>query len=166
VPAIEFSRADSTGTTLVLADGGKSTLANEIDELLQQNRRVVAIDPFYFGESRVETRDFLFALLISALGERPLGIQAGQVAAVGRWLKQKYGPVSLVAYGPRTSLIARVAAAADPDAIADVKVVRPLTSLREVLDRDLAFPDAPEMFCFGLLEYFDMPQLASIASRR
>jgi len=88
------------------------------------------------------------------------------VAAVGRWLKQKYGPVSLAAYGPRTSLIARVAAAADPDAIADVKLVRPLTSLREVLDRDLTFPDAPEMFCFGLLEYFDMPQLAALSAQR
>ena len=100
VPAIEFSRNDSTGTTLIFADGGKSTLANEIDDLLQQKRRVVAIDPFYFGESRVETRDSLFALLASAMGERPLGIEAGQVAAVARWLKQKYGPVRSRRTGP------------------------------------------------------------------
>src|SRR5207245_873047 len=54
VPAIEFSRADSAGTTLVIGDSGRSALANEIDGLLQQKQRVVAIDPFYFGESRIE----------------------------------------------------------------------------------------------------------------
>src|SRR5213076_142766 len=144
VPAIEFTPADASGTTLVLADGGRATLADEIDQLLQQKRRVVAIDPFYFGESKIDTRDFLFALLVSALCERPLGIEAGQVAAAARWLKSKYGPVSVAAYGPRTSFIAQVAAAADPDAIADLKLSRPMTSLREVLDRDLQFQDAPE----------------------
>jgi hypothetical protein len=166
VPVLEFAEGGSTGTTVVLADAGKSTLANEIQQLLQQKRRVVAIDPFYFGESRIETRDYLFALLASALGERPLGIQAGQVAAVARWLKQKYGPVSLAAYGPRTSLIALVAAAVETEAVRDVKLVRPLASLREVIQRDLTMVDAPELFCFGLLEEFDMPQLSALVSPR
>jgi dienelactone hydrolase len=165
IPAIEFERSGSTGTTLVLADAGKATLANEIDGLLEQKQRVVAIDPFYFGESKIDTRDFLFAMLMSALGERPLGVQAGQLAAVARWLKQKYGAVSVTAYGPRTGLIAQVAAAADPEAFGTPKVVRPLTSLREVIDRDLSFADAPELFCFGLLEWFDVPQLKALASR-
>jgi dienelactone hydrolase len=163
VPAIEFGGGSSSGVTVVLADAGKSTLANEIHELLQQKRRVVAIDPFYFGESRIESRDYLFALLASAVGERPLGIQGGQVAAVARWLKAKYGPVSLVAYGPRTSLIALVAAAVETDAVRDAKLVRPLTSLREVIQRDMTVQDAPELFCFGLLEQFDMPQLTALA---
>lgn len=166
VPAVEFSHGDSAGTTLVIADAGRSSLANEVDELLGQKRRVVAIDPFYFGESRLETRDSLFALLVSALGERPLGIEAGEVAAVARWLGQKYGPVSVTAYGPRTSVIAQLAAAADPEAFQEVKLVRAPASLREVLDRDLAFTDAPELFCFGLLEYFDLPQLKALAARR
>ena len=62
------------------------------------------------AESKTTRFVVAFALLVSAMGERPVGIQAGQVAAVGRWLKQKYGPVSVAAYGPRTSLIARIAA--------------------------------------------------------
>src|SRR5207253_117533 len=145
-------------------DAGKSTLANEIQQLLRQKRRVAAIDPFYFGESRLDTRDYLFALLASALGERPLGIQASQVASVARWLKQKYGPVSVAAYGPRTSLIAAVAAAVETEAVRDVKLIRPLTSLREVIQRDMTVAEAPELFCFGLLEQFDMPQLGALAS--
>jgi dienelactone hydrolase len=166
VPAIEFAGPESTGTTLLLADAGKATLANEIDELLRQKRRVVAIDPFYFGESKIAIRDFLYALLVSAMGERPLGVQAGQVAAVARWLKQRDGAVSVTAYGPRTGLIAQVAAAADPQAIAELKVVRPMASLREVIDRDMATQDAPELFCFGLLEWFDIPQLQALAAQK
>ena len=165
VPVMEFAGDNTTGTTMVMADAGKSTLANEIHELLQQNRRVVAIDPFYFGESRIDSRDYLFALLASSLGERPLGIQAGQVAGVARWLKQKYGPVSVAAYGPRTGLIALVAAGVETGSIQDVKLTRPLTSLREVIQRDMTFQDAPELFCFGLLEQFDMPQLRALAGK-
>src|SRR5205085_796142 len=166
VPVLELAESGSTGATIVFADAGKSTLANQIQQLLQQKRRVVAIDPFYFGESRLETRDYLFALLASSLGERPLGIQAGQVAAVARWLKQKYGPVSLAAYGPRTSLIALVAAAVETEAVSEVRLARPLGSLREVIQRDLAVTEAPELFCFGLLEDFDMAQLSALVRPR
>jgi dienelactone hydrolase len=166
VPLLELSPAAGTGTTLVLADSGKSTLANEIQQLLDQKRRVVTIDPFYFGESRVETRDYLFALLASSLGERPLGIEAGQVAAAARWLRDQYGPVSLAAYGPRTSLIALVAAAVETDAIRDLKMVRPLASLRHAIERDMTVSEAPELFCFGLLEEFDIPQLSELVKPR
>ncbi|HXB70537.1 MAG TPA: acetylxylan esterase [Candidatus Acidoferrales bacterium] len=166
VPLLDLSPAASTGTTLVLADSGKATLTNEIQQLLDRKRRVVTIDPFYFGESRLETRDYLFALLASSLGERPLGIQAGQVAAAARWLRPQYGPVSLAAYGPRTSLIALVAAAMETDAISDVKLVRPLASLREVIERDMTVVEAPELFCFGLLEAFDIPQLSDLVKPR
>jgi len=166
VPVLELAEAGSTGATLLMGDGGKATLTNEIQHLLQQKRRVVAIDPFYFGESRVETRDYLFALLASSLGERPLGIQAGQVAAVARWLKDQYGPVSVAAYGPRTSLIALVAAAVETDAVRDLTLARSLTSLREVIQRDMTVMDAPELFCFGLLEEFDIPQLSALVKPR
>ena len=165
VPLLELTPPGSTGTTLVLADAGKSTLASEVQQLLEEKRRVVTIDPFYFGESRMDSRDYLYALLASSLGERPLGIEAGQVAAAARWLKEKYGPVSVVAYGPRTSLIALVAAAVERDAIREWQTVRPLTSLRDPILRDMTVLEAPELFCFGLLESFDMPQLAELAKR-
>ena len=91
IPALEFAPDQPVGTTLVFGDEGKAKLASEIAALVEQKQRVIAIDPFYFGEIRIENRDYLFALLVSSLGERPLGIQAGQVAAVARWLQPKYG---------------------------------------------------------------------------
>ena len=166
IPVIEFAAPDASGATLVLGDEGKAKLATEIEDLLRQKRRVVAMDPWYFGESKIEIRDFLYGLLVSALGERPIGVQAGQVAAVARWLKQQHGAVSVSAYGPRTSLIVQVAAAADPQAIASVNLVRPMASVRDPIDRDMSSQEAPELFCFGLLEYFDLPQLKALAARQ
>ena len=32
----------------------------------------MAIDPFYFGESKISTHDFLYSILVAAVGERPL----------------------------------------------------------------------------------------------
>jgi len=129
---------------------------------------VVAVDPFYFSESRIPARDYLFALLVAAVGERPLGLQASQLMAAARWLQagRKAGRVTLVAWGPRSSTFALVAAALEPKAVAGVELHGALGSLREVLERNWAVDKQPEMFCFGLLEAFDMPQLTALVRPR
>jgi dienelactone hydrolase len=166
VPAQEFMPSAAEGTTIVLGDAGKGKLAGEIRQLLERRQRVIAIDPWYFGESKIETRDYLYALLISSLGERPLGVQAGQVAAVARWLKPKYGAVAVESFGPRTSLIALTAAAAEPAAIRGVTLHGAVSSLKDPLTRDIGVNTEPEWFCFGLLEHFDVKQLAALVSPR
>jgi hypothetical protein len=167
VPVAELSTESPSGTTLLLADGGRATAADDARRLLAARRRVAAIDPFYFGESALGQRDFLFGLLVSALGERPLGIQAAQVAAAARWLKARDGaPVQIAARGPRTSLIALVAAALEPDAIAGVELQDSWSTLREVLDRNVSAQQMPEMFTFGLLAEFDIPQIARLVAPR
>jgi dienelactone hydrolase len=166
VPAVEFDPGGASGTTLVLGDGGKAKLAAEVQRLLDRGQRVVAIDPLYFGESHIESRDFLYALFISSLGERPLGVEAGQVAAVARWLKTKYGSVTVEAFGPRTSLIALVAAAVESGAIRELKMHQAMTTLRDPIERDLEVTASPELFCFGLLEWFDIKQLTALVEPR
>jgi dienelactone hydrolase len=163
IPAVDFG--GSGPTVLVLGDNGRAKLGKEVEELQAQGRRVVAMDPWYFGESKIEIRDNLYGLMVSAMGERPIGVQAAQVAAVAKWLKGRDGAVSVVAYGPRTGLIARVAAAADPE-VGAVKVVGEWGSLKQVLEQDVEPSVMPEVFCFGLLEWFDVPQLQALASRR
>jgi dienelactone hydrolase len=168
VPLVEQTpAAGTTGTVLILADVGRSSVGDEVRRLLGDGRRVAAVDPFYFGESALGPRDFLFGLLVSALGERPLGIQAGQVAAAARWLAGRHGlPVQVVAHGPRTSLIALVAAALEPDAIDGVQTHRAWTSLHEVLNQNISARDMPEMFAFGLLAEFDVPQIEALVAPR
>lgn len=171
VPVTELTPSGTTAatasTTLLLNDQGRAQAAADAATLLAEGRRVAALDPWYFGESSLGQRDFLFGLLVASLGERPLGLQAGQVAATARWLKQRDGaPVSLVARGPRTSLIALVAAALEPDAIASVRTHEGWTTLREGLDRNISAQQMPEMFTFGLLAEFDIPQIAQLVAPR
>ena len=167
VPVAEITPAAPEGTVVLLADAGRASAGADARRILDGNRRVAAIDPFYFGESSLGQRDFLFGLLVSALGERPLGIQAGQVAAAARWLAARHGgPAAIVARGPRTSLIALVAAALEPDAISGVELHDSWRTLREVFERNVSAQQMPEMFTFGLLEEFDVPQIEQLVSPR
>ena len=167
VPVTELSPATPTATTLLLNDAGRAKAGDDVRRLLGEGRRVAALDPWYFGESALGQRDFLFGLLVAALGERPLGLEVGQVTATARWLKSRHGsPVEIVARGPRTSLIAIVAAALEPDAISGVQVHDSWRSLREVLDRNISAEQMPEMFTFGLLAEFDIPQIEQLIAPR
>lgn len=167
VPAVELERPSPNGTVLLVGDGGRTSLEGEARSLLRQGKRVIAVDPFYFGESKMETEPFLFAILIAALGERPLGVQAGQLAAVARWARQRHGAsVEIHAVGPRTSLAALIAAAVETDAISGARLQESFSSLRQILDLDLGVNQAPELFCFGLLEAFDVPQIAALVAPR
>lgn len=168
VPATEFVSAKPKGTTILLADGGRKTQAPAIAELVASGQRVVAVDPFYFGESKIQSRDFLFALLVSTVGQRPLGIQSAQIAAVTRWAAREYPgePVAVVASGPRTSVIALVASALSPDSIAAVRLDAALGSLREVIEHRWDVPKTPELMCFGLLKEYDLVQIAALSAPR
>ncbi|HLF93013.1 MAG TPA: hypothetical protein VJB14_06105, partial [Planctomycetota bacterium] len=164
IPAVEFAPpAEPKGTTVIFSEAGRATLAAEVDRLLAAGRRVIAVDPFYYGESKIQKRDFLFALLVAATGERPLGIQASQIAAVARWAG---GPVTVAAVGPRASLVALVAGAIEEKAIARLELRKSYGTLREVLEAGLGVDKAPELFCFGLLEAYDIPQIASQVAPR
>src|SRR5205085_7800735 len=97
VPAVELSPSLPRSTVILVADGGRASVADQVRRLISEGKRVVALDPFYFGESKIVTRDWLFALLMDSLGKRPLGIQASQVAATARWLRteRKSGAVTI-----------------------------------------------------------------------
>ncbi|MBI4587124.1 MAG: acetylxylan esterase [Planctomycetes bacterium] len=164
VPAVELEPESPQGTAVVVADGGRAGAADLARELLAQGRRVLAVDPFYFGESRISSHDFLFALLAASVGDRPLGIQASQLAAIARWLEQRgAGPATLHAAGPRSGLFSLVAAGLERKAIAGVKLKDDLASLKEIIDKSWRADQMPELFCFGLLEAFDIPQLKKLA---
>ncbi len=146
VPAVDISPDRASSTVIVIGDQGRAALASQIQQLTSEGKRVVAVDPFYFGESKLAKRDYLFALLVSSVGDRPLGVQASQINAIARWLKT---PTSIEAFGPRTSVIARVAAALESR---PVKTHDSLPSLRDVIEKNMTVDKVPELFCFGLLQ--------------
>jgi dienelactone hydrolase len=166
VPAVELGSGEQA--VIVVADQGRAAAGAEVEQLLKQGKRVLALDPFYLGESKIARRDFLFAILLAGLGERPLALQAAQINAAARWLRtaRGVGGVEVVALGPRTSLMALVAAAVDNGAVGGLTLKEAFRSLKDILARDLRVDQAPELFCFGLLEYFDIPQMVELVKPR
>jgi hypothetical protein len=165
VPAVELVRGEPKGTTILIADGGRKSVAANAETLLASGQRVLAIDPFYFGESKIAQKDWLYAILVAAVGDRPLGIQASEVAAVARWSAEQFkeGSVAVETIGPSSSTFALVAAALERRAIGSLKMTDPLASLHQVIDENRKVDQTPELFCFGLLEAFDVPQLKELA---
>jgi dienelactone hydrolase len=167
VPAVEFVRGEAKGTTLLVSDQGRKNLAAEVENLLGQGQRVVALDPFYFGESAIRARAYLFALLVAAVGDRPIGIEAGQLAAAARWAGEKFSqPVSVMAVGPGSGAYALIAAALEQKAINHLELRGALGSFREVIEKNWTVDQRPELFCFGLLEAFDVKQLEALVEPR
>ena len=168
LPATELAREHPQGVTLLIADAGRRGAASQVERLLASGQRVVALDPFYFGEGKPKTRDFLWGLTLATIGDRPLGLQASQVAAVARWLHTEHPgePLTLCAVGPRTSTVALVAAGLEEQAIARLELQDSFPSLKAVIQQNHTYEDMPEMFCFGLLEAFDMEQLKNLVAPR
>ncbi|MFN7919343.1 MAG: acetylxylan esterase [Bryobacteraceae bacterium] len=168
IPLTEISPANPSGTVLLVADAGRASLAAAAQSLVAEGKRVVAMDPFYFGESKIAKRDFLFAMLLAGIGERPLGLQASQIAATARWLDKdrKFGPVEVRSTGPRTSLGALIAAALEKQSIKALAMTDSMASLKEIVEKDWTVDKYPEMFCFGLYEAFDIPLIEAMVKPR
>jgi hypothetical protein len=177
VPVVELTSkgADSRdcrakGSVLIVGDQGRAALSDKIRGLLEKGHRVFAVDPFYLGESRIQGGDpeFLYPILLGCLGQRALGIQASQLAECAHWIAEQRegGPVTLLAVGPRSGVAALVAAATTPQSIAGVELREGLGSLKQVIEENHAVTEMPELFCFGLLERFDLFQMAALVAPR
>jgi hypothetical protein len=168
LPAVELTPPDPTSTVLLIADEGRKSVAAQAQTHLEAGRRVLAVDPFYLGESAISSRPHLFALMVSGVGGRPVGLQASQLAAIARWSTAAWPgqEVLLETVGPRTGLCGLIAAAIEPRAIHAVQLHDSLASLSEVIEQNLTVEKAPELFCFGLLEHFDIDSIAALVAPR
>ncbi len=172
IGGVEIASSSAPGgkTALLVADAGRATQAAEAERLLAAGYRVLAIDPLFLGESKVRGQDpdYLFPLFVAAVGERPLGIQAAQLAALARWRRQALPSesVTLVAIGPRAGMAAIVAAAVEPAAIGGAELSGALATLKQLIDGDKTVETLPELFAFGLLAEFDVRQLVALSAPR
>ena len=167
VPAVELAPKSAQGTAIVLSDEGRAQATELLSRLLSEGHRVLAVDLSFFGEANARHRPGLLALLISSVGERPLGVEASQLSAVARWVKESHAgeAVSIATVGRRAGTVALVAAALDTN-IQSVDWYHPLGSLRQVIEENLTLEDGPELFCFGLLGRFDIKDIAGLIAPR
>lgn len=165
IPVTELTRGDAKTTAVVIADAGRKSAAKEIEALLKSGHRVLAVDPTFMGEASLGPRTYLHILLVATLGQRALGIEAAQVAAVSDWCHEAFGTRPAVhTRGPRSSLAALVAKALEPHTMGELKPTEHIEDLHGILRNNWTVQDKPEMFCFGLLEHFNVRELKALAA--
>jgi hypothetical protein len=165
VPAVELVPDSARSRTIIIGDKGRGKIHAPVRRHLDAGERVLAVDLLGFGEA-VEGVNPVELQMIATVGRRPLGIQAAQLLALAEWFGRESSRPKLGAYGPRSSAIALVAAAVEPDAFATVDLHDSWPSLKEFIHANLELEDAPELGCFGLLKEFDIRQLNALATPR
>lgn len=168
VPAMVVESETVERNMVVLADEGFASQAARIRELAESGARVLAVDPILIGQATPPGKLYQNAMLIATVGDRPLGIQAGQVAAAAQYFARVFvaEEVDIDAHGARSSLIARCAAAIDGgETIRGVETTGEADSLKEYLLPSASYDKTPEVYCFGLLEHFDVPQLKELGAK-
>jgi dienelactone hydrolase len=169
IPLVAISNSEKYGNSIVLmfADKGKSTLIEQVKSEVEKGSTVIVLDPIFMGECMpVKGPVWQYTQMVSTIGERALGLQAGQIGAIIEWACQEFkcDKVSLYGVGWNASLVAILACALSNERIESVSVKDHLPSLKMLIENHLDYETHPVFFCFGLLEQFDVEELISLCS--
>jgi len=155
-----FSRSrHGDSTQLIVADqGARRARCNQ--EILRRNH-VFKADIFGTGENLYGSS---YQLLVESAGYRLLGIQVEQVLACARFAQEqiRVAKVDMVAHGMISSTVILLAAALEPNLFQNLTVHGNISSLTLLVEKPINYEDAPSLFCFGLLEVTDIPQLVGL----
>ena len=164
-PSQNEQSANSMETVIALADGGRTELADWMREQVDAGLRVIAIDLLFMGECMPEgIPSGQAAMMLSTVGERPLGIQVGQLGAIIEWVCQQYETpkVSLYSQGWTAGVVCTAAAGLNPTRIDSIQSINALPSFKRLIEDHLDYEQYPTLFCFGLLEQFDVDELIAL----
>jgi len=167
VPAVAVSRSDSTtnSVAVIVADKGKRSLEDCVTKLLEIHSIVVAVDVLYTGEQIASScSPGQCAMMVSTIGERPVGIQVAQMGTVIQWACKEFkaNEVSLYGVGWNAGIITLSACALNKNRVAYLSIRDSLSSLKNLIEEHNDYETCPPLFCFGLLEQFDVPELITL----
>ena len=168
MPLIEYAPDKDTAdaTTLIVADRGLADARKAAAEAVARGERAVVVDLLFTGECMPTDRAaWSFAQMIATVGRRPLGIQVAQLGAVVDWVHRgRPGrPLQVVSVGHVSGLAALVYAAIEPQGLDRLELHEMDKSLKDLVTKRIRYDNAPSMFCFGLLEVVDVPELIELA---
>ena len=160
-PICEFRPAigSEIETILLIADQGMEATIPDLTDLLRAGRSVIAVDLFLTGQAvPAEMSTSQVAMLISTVGLRGLGLQTAQLCAIIDWICQRHDlpQISILSRGRTTGIVAELAAQLCPHRVADLTTQDALSSLRDLIDNEMEYENCPTLFCFGLLQHFDI----------
>ncbi len=159
----------SAPVTVVLNDKGRKTASNEVSERVNRGEQVLALDLLFRGD--VVPKDPgapEYAQMLSAMGDRPLGMQAAQLIGIAHWLGERAGAkqVRIESTGARSQITALTAAALEPWQFSRIEVHEGVESLGKLLDAPVTYEAAPDLFCLDLYKEFDIDRLAALAEAK
>jgi dienelactone hydrolase len=174
----ETDAPDGAPVDIVLDDKGRKGAAGEVwihmeevADLLNRGDQVILVNLLFTGDDSPDLGSpsyvpSLFASAVATVGDRPLGLESAQLAAVARWAEQTFNPhpVHVELTGIRTQMAALISAAIEPGLFSSVTVHRGMKSLDFLLQHPVGFDDAPDLFCLDLYKDFDVDRLIAMAS--
>lgn len=168
LPLTDISTSHTGGDILIVtADYGKASAEALAEKALDEGLRVLVMDVLLQGECKPQvTPGHQFAMMASAAGCRILGVQTAQVAAVSAWAAGFYGSsrIQLAGYGPVSSVLMLCSAALSGVTVGNILLVASLASLKQLTEEVMLYDECPSLFCFGLLEAFDVRELIGLAA--
>jgi dienelactone hydrolase len=152
--------------TIVLNDKGRKIAADDVTNRVNRGEQVLALDLLFTGDSSTQELPYTWAYpeMLSAEGQRPLGMEAAQLLSVTHWLQTRTAAkrVRVEARGMRMEMVALVASALEPDLFSEVTVYDGIQSLGYLLSKPVHYEDAADLFCLGLYKEFDVDDLAAL----
>jgi len=160
-----IGRPGNTAATLVLNDRGKAFAAGEVSDRVNRGEQVLAADLLFTGDSWKGTNPYSYIQILHGTGDRTLGLIAGQLTEIGRWLQKQSdtGKLRVECTGMRNQVVLLVAAALEPGLFSEIVVHEGIPSLGVLLEKPVEFREAPELFCLDLYRHFDLERLATLA---
>ncbi|NKB68251.1 MAG: hypothetical protein GKR89_14410 [Candidatus Latescibacteria bacterium] len=152
----------SKGLALVIGDGGRGQTRDTVQTALAQGRRVLAVDLYGTGEW---AQSWQYHMLLSTMGQRALGLQVGQLLAVVQWACRRHRTKDLYLHtqGQLMPIVGLLATALDPGHFNGLATTVLMASLDHLIEWPVPYANAAPLFCFGLLENFDIPDLIELA---
>jgi hypothetical protein len=163
-----IASAEHAPVTIVLNDDGKKASAPLAADRVNRGEQVVALDLLFHGDAAPVARELESDVLnLSTIGQRALGVEAAQLIAVARWMRERGAPsIRVETTGKRYQVAALVAAGLEPGLFSEVVVHDGMRSLQQLLDTPVRLPDAPELFCLDLYKEFDIDRLTMLTKMR
>lgn len=173
----ETDTPEGAPVDIVLDDKGRKGAAGEVwnrmEEvayLLNRGDQVILVNLLFTGDDSPALASpsyvpSLFASAVATVGDRPLGLESAQLAAVTRWAEQTFNPhpVHVELTGIRSQMAALISAAIEPGLFSSITVHRGMKSMDYLLQHPVSFDDAPDLFCRDLYKDFDVDRLIVMA---
>ena len=166
VPAVKITTEDSDPDKIVfiISDKGREDAIPEIEEYLASGNTVITLDILLTGEQmpHFSSPSFAGAMLLATVGERALGVSVSQLDAIAGLNKDK--SITLVGKGMVCSTVALLTASLKHSGnIEAVELFGLPVSLKLLIENKIEYKNCPELYCFGLLRYFDIKELIGMA---